>query len=54
MKFGGKSLEIIGGTEFIVKLGRVRNPIAMVGIPVRRTRALVVLRNGADPDCVAG
>lgn len=46
----GESLEVVRRAETAVELGSIRNPIAVVGITVGRTGALVVLRDRANPD----
>ena len=51
MQFVRKSLEVVRSSESAIELASIGDPIAMVRVTVGSTGALVVLRDGADPDC---
>ena len=46
----GESLEVVRGAELGVELSGICDPVAVVGVTICRTRALVILGDGADPD----
>ena len=51
MQLVREGFEIVGRTEVAVELGKVGDPVTMVGVPVSGTRAVVVLANWTNPDC---
>jgi hypothetical protein len=51
MYFRDKSSQVVGCAEAIVELADVLYPIPVVGVAIRRTRSLIVLVYGANPNC---
>lgn len=43
-------MEILSGTEPLIELSMVLNPVAMIGVAVGSTGTLVILIDGTDPD----
>ena len=50
VQFVRKSLEVVRSSESAIEFASIGDPIAMVRVTVGRTGALVVLRDGTDPD----
>jgi hypothetical protein len=50
MNLRTKVFEILSGSETIVELSDVGDPVSMVGVPIRRARAIVILVYRTDPN----
>ena len=45
-----ESLEVVGGTETVIELGDVGDPVSVVWISVDRTGAIIIFVDRTDPD----